>query len=93
VNTFGDVGDIYGDVFAAHAISDSYSGSHNYRPDTDPFLGLKPHHVFPGLVYHPDARDAIADYLRNRLRGRHCDARKYLKPPTSPVAAVTPLPL
>jgi len=41
VNLFGNVGDINGTALAVHAIADSYSGSHNYQPDTDPYLGLK----------------------------------------------------
>ena len=78
---FGNVGDINGTALAVHAIADSYSGSHNYQPDTDPYLGLKAHHAIPDLTYQPDARDAIANYLRDRLHGRQCDGKKYLKPP------------
>lgn len=93
VNTFASTHDIYGDALAVHAIADSYSGSHNYQPDNDPNLGIKPNHFFPDLVYHPEARDDIANYLRDRLHGRNCDAKKYLNPPAPKPVAVLPLPL
>ena len=80
VNTFAGVGDVYGDALAVHAIADSYSGSHNYKPDTSTWTGAFPSHFFPDLGYHEDARNAIRDYLSDRMHGRQCDSRKYLNP-------------
>jgi RHS repeat-associated protein len=97
VNTFGDVGDKYGDALAVHTIADSYSSSHSYRPDRSTLTGLYLSHFFPDLAYHGEASDAICDYLKDRMHGRKTgaktDGRKYLNPPPPGPVAVMPLPL
>ncbi len=67
-------------AYSIHAIEDSYSSSHDYQRDTSSWTWLWPSHVLGDAAYHPEARNEVAQYIRDRLTGHHRDPRCYLKP-------------